>query len=199
MLTTKQVFFFVLCLGAFLIPYGIALVLEGIPLFHLELAIGQRLRRGSIGAWNAISPYLGGVGIASLLVSFLVGVYYNTIIAWILWYFFNSFQNPLPWSYCPATDYNNTGSAYEECSRSSTVNYYWYRKTLNITTTINDNGDLQWWMAISLATAWAAVYLCTIRGIQSTGKAVYITATFPYIVLTIFLIRGFTCLVQLMD
>ncbi|XP_018424357.1 PREDICTED: sodium-dependent neutral amino acid transporter B(0)AT3-like isoform X3 [Nanorana parkeri] len=84
------------------------------------------------------------------------------------------------------------GGAYEECSKSSAVNYYWYRKTLNITTTINENGDLQWWMVISLAAAWSAVYLCTIRGIQSTGKAVYITATFPYIVLTIFLIRGLT-------
>ncbi|XP_072268153.1 sodium-dependent neutral amino acid transporter B(0)AT3-like isoform X1 [Pyxicephalus adspersus] len=177
--------------GAFLIPYGIALVLEGIPLFHLELAIGQRLRRGSIGAWNAISPYFGGVGIASLLVSFLVGVYYNTVIAWILWYFFNSFQKPLPWSYCPAPDYNNS-DMYEECSKSSTVNYYWYRKTLNITTTINENGDLQWWMVICLAAAWGAVYLCTIRGIQSTGKAVYITSTFPYLILTVFLIRGLT-------
>lgn len=48
--------------GAFLIPYFIALVLEGIPLFHVELAIGQRLRRGSVGVWMAISPYLGGVG-----------------------------------------------------------------------------------------------------------------------------------------
>lgn len=48
--------------GAFLIPYFIALAFEGIPLFHIELAIGQRLRRGSIGVWKAISPYLGGVG-----------------------------------------------------------------------------------------------------------------------------------------
>ncbi|KAM9308238.1 sodium-dependent neutral amino acid transporter B(0)AT3-like [Gastrophryne carolinensis] len=176
--------------GAFLIPYGIALVLEGIPLFHLELAIGQRLRKGSIGAWSTISPYLGGVGIASLLVSFLVGVYYNTIIAWILWYFFNSFQDPLPWSYCP-TNFNNTGGD-DECTKSSTVSYFWYRKTLNITSNIDDNGNLQWWMVISLVAAWGAVYLCTIRGIQSSGKTVYVTATFPYIVLTIFLIRGLT-------
>lgn len=48
--------------GAFLIPYFIALVFEGIPLFYIELAIGQRLRRGSIGVWKTISPYLGGVG-----------------------------------------------------------------------------------------------------------------------------------------
>lgn len=48
--------------GAFLIPYLIALVFEGLPLLYLELAIGQRLRRGSIGVWRSISPMLGGVG-----------------------------------------------------------------------------------------------------------------------------------------
>lgn len=48
--------------GAFIIPYLIALVFEGLPLLHLELAIGQKLRTGSIGVWNSISPYLGGVG-----------------------------------------------------------------------------------------------------------------------------------------
>lgn len=48
--------------GAFLIPYLIALVFEGLPLLYLELAIGQRLRMGSIGVWNSISPLLGGVG-----------------------------------------------------------------------------------------------------------------------------------------
>lgn len=40
-------------------------------------------------------------GIASMFVSFLVGMYYNTIMAWIMWYLFNSFQDPLPWSQCP--------------------------------------------------------------------------------------------------
>lgn len=48
--------------GGFLIPYVIMLFLEGIPLFYMELAIGQKMRLGSIGAWTAISPYLGGVG-----------------------------------------------------------------------------------------------------------------------------------------
>lgn len=48
--------------GAFLIPYLIALVFEGLPLLYLELAIGQRMRKGSIGVWKTISPLLGGVG-----------------------------------------------------------------------------------------------------------------------------------------
>ena len=55
--------------GAFLIPYFIMLIIEGIPLFYLEIAIGQRKRRGSVGVWNLIHPYLGGVGIASMVVS----------------------------------------------------------------------------------------------------------------------------------
>ena len=46
--------------GAFLIPYVIMLLIEGLPIFLLELAIGQRLRKGSIGAWSRISPFLGG-------------------------------------------------------------------------------------------------------------------------------------------
>lgn len=48
-------------------------------------------------------------GISSLFVSFLVGMYYNTIMAWIMWYLFNSFQDPLPWSQCPLNQ-NRTGT-----------------------------------------------------------------------------------------
>lgn len=58
-------FFFVFFLsisGAFMIPFLILLVLEGIPLLHLEFAIGQRLRKGSVGVWSSIHPALKGVG-----------------------------------------------------------------------------------------------------------------------------------------
>lgn len=44
-----------------------------------------------------------------MLVSFVVGMYYNTIMAWVMWYFFNSFQDPLPWSQCPLNE-NRTGA-----------------------------------------------------------------------------------------
>lgn len=62
------------------------LAIEGIPIFYLELAIGQRLRKGAIGVWGDISPYLAGIGISSAVVSFNVALYYNTIIAWCLFY-----------------------------------------------------------------------------------------------------------------
>ncbi|KAK2887769.1 hypothetical protein QQF64_012862 [Cirrhinus molitorella] len=176
--------------GAFLIPYLVALVFEGLPLLYLELAIGQSLRKGSIGVWHSISPVLGGVGVASMIISLLVGLFYNTILAWVLWYFFHSFQEPLPWSQCPVND-NKTGYL-EECVASTPVNYFWYRQTLNITPDIEESGSLQWWLVVCLASAWSIVYICFIRGIETIGKAVYVTATFPYLVLTIFLVRALT-------
>uniref|UniRef100_A0A3B3C1I9 Transporter n=1 Tax=Oryzias melastigma TaxID=30732 RepID=A0A3B3C1I9_ORYME len=176
--------------GAFLIPYLILLVLEGMPLLLLEFAIGQRLRKGSVGVWRAISPYLTGVGIASMLVSFLVGLYYNTLIGWILWYLFNSFQEPLPWTQCPLND--SKTEFVSECQRSSTVDYYFYRVSLNSTTSIADSGGIHPPIVVCLLAAWTVVAICCIRGISTSGKAVYVTAILPYIVLAIFLIRGLT-------
>ncbi|XP_033836855.1 sodium-dependent neutral amino acid transporter B(0)AT3-like [Periophthalmus magnuspinnatus] len=176
--------------GAFLIPYAIALVFEGLPLLYLELAIGQRLRAGSVGVWTSISPYMGGLGVASLFVSFLVGLFYNMILAWILWYFFHSFQSPLPWTDCPLNS-NHTGYI-PACEDSTPVNYFWYRETLNISANIETSGGLQWWLVLCLASAWCLVYICFIRGIETIGKAIYVTVTFPYLVLTIFLIEALT-------
>ena len=36
-----------------------------------------------------------------LQVCLFVGLYYNVIIGWSIFYFFKSFQYPLPWSECP--------------------------------------------------------------------------------------------------
>lgn len=103
--------------GAFLIPYFVMLAIEGIPIFYLELAIGQRLRKGAIGVWHQVSPYLGGIGISSAVVSFNVALYYNSIIAWCLFYFAQSFQAELPWSECPKKYFSNGSYTTEpECA-----------------------------------------------------------------------------------
>uniref|UniRef100_UPI0037E739EF sodium- and chloride-dependent transporter XTRP3-like n=1 Tax=Semicossyphus pulcher TaxID=241346 RepID=UPI0037E739EF len=176
--------------GGFLIPYMIMLVLEGIPLFYLELAIGQKMSLGSIGAWTAISPYLGGVGLASVVTSLYLCLYYNIINAWSFWYLFHSFQSVLPWAECPLNA-NLTGPV-EECERSSPTEYFFYRETLNISSSIEENGGIHTGQVLCLLLAWILTYLFIVRGVKSTGKVVYFTATFPYIVLLIYLIRGFT-------
>ncbi|KAM5234165.1 sodium- and chloride-dependent transporter XTRP3 isoform 1-T2 [Hipposideros larvatus] len=176
--------------GSFLVPYVVMLIVEGMPLLYLELAVGQRMRQGSIGAWRTISPYLSGVGVASVIVSFFLSMYYNVINAWAFWYLFHSFQDPLPWSVCPLND-NHT--AYdEECEKASPTQHFWYRKTLNISPSIQDSGGVQWEPALCLILAWLVVYLCILRGTESTGKVVYFTASLPYCVLIIYLVRGLT-------
>ncbi|XP_073342554.1 sodium- and chloride-dependent transporter XTRP3-like [Pagrus major] len=176
--------------GGFLVPYLIMLVLEGIPLFYLELAIGQKMSRGSIGAWTAISPYLGGVGLASVVTSLYLCLYYNIINAWSFWYLFHSFQSVLPWAECPINS-NRTGPI-EECERATPTQYFFFRETLNISPSIEENGGIHTGQALCLVLAWMITYLFIVRGVKSTGKVVYFTATFPYVVLFIYLIRGIT-------
>ncbi|KAM7420091.1 hypothetical protein PAMA_014681 [Pampus argenteus] len=176
--------------GGFLIPYLLMLVLEGVPLFYMELAIGQKMRLGSIGAWTAISPYLGGVGLASVVTSLYLCLYYNIINAWSFWYLFNSFQSVLPWAECPVNS-NRTGFI-EECEKATPTQYFFYRETLDISPSIEENGGIQTNQALCLVLAWVMSYLFVVRGVKSTGKVVYFTATFPYVVLFIYLIRGVT-------
>ncbi|CAG0901798.1 unnamed protein product [Darwinula stevensoni] len=51
-------------------------------------------------------------------------------------------------------------------------------------------GEIRWQLVICLFVAWVIVAVCLINGIQSSGKVVYFTALFPYLVLLIFLIYG---------
>ncbi|XP_038675604.1 sodium-dependent neutral amino acid transporter SLC6A17 [Scyliorhinus canicula] len=176
--------------GAYLVPYFILLLIIGIPLFFLELAVGQRIRRGSIGVWNYICPRLGGIGFASCIVCFFVGLYYNVIIGWSIFYFFKSFQSPLPWSECPLISNGTVTIVEPECEKSSATTYFWYRETLNIANNINEGGGLNWKMTLCLLSAWFLVGLCTIKGIQSSGKVMYFSSLFPYVVLICFLIRS---------
>ena len=51
----------VLSTGAFLVPYGLTVILGGIPMFFMELAVGQFLTIGGLGVWK-ITPIFKGKG-----------------------------------------------------------------------------------------------------------------------------------------
>lgn len=57
---------------------------------------------------------------------------------------------------------------------------------------VNVPNDFNYHMAIALIIAWSLVYICMVQGITSSGKVVYVTAIFPYVVLIIFFFRGIT-------
>ncbi|CAG12671.1 unnamed protein product, partial [Tetraodon nigroviridis] len=174
--------------GAFMLLYVFLLLIVGVPLFFMELAAGQSIRQGSIGVWKHISPNLAGIGYSSCIVCFYVALYYNVIIAWSLFYMGNSFQYPLPWERCPTAIATN--DTVKECALSSPTSYFWFRKALNITNSIEESGEFNPIMTGCLLAAWAIVALAMIKGIKSSAKVMYFSSVFPYVVLFIFLIRG---------
>uniref|UniRef100_A0A3Q1D1G0 Transporter n=1 Tax=Amphiprion ocellaris TaxID=80972 RepID=A0A3Q1D1G0_AMPOC len=172
--------------GAFLLLYVLLMLLVGIPLFFLELAAGQAIRQGSIGVWKYISPRLAGIGYSSCVVCFFVALYYNVILAWSLFYLGNSFQHPLPWEQCP--EHGNV--TVKECEKSSPTSYFWYRKALDITDSIDETGSFNIYIVCCLLAAWTVVCLGMFKGIKSSVKVMYFSSIFPYVVLFCFLVRG---------
>lgn len=51
-------------------------------------------------------------------------------------------------------------------------------------------GELRWQLVLCLLLSWVVGYLCVVRGVKTSGKAVYFTALFPYVILTALVIQG---------
>lgn len=60
---------------------------------------------------NIFSFVLPGVGMASIVVSFLVCIYYNVIIAWCLYFLAISLRSEVLWKHC--NNWWNTENCYE--------------------------------------------------------------------------------------
>ncbi len=89
--------------GAFLIPYFVALMTCGVPLFLLEVSMGQYLGVGGMNVVGQLCPIFKGVGYSALTMVFLENVYYIIIVSWTLFYILNtlySLGDGLPWASC---------------------------------------------------------------------------------------------------
>uniref|UniRef100_A0A3P8VBY7 Transporter n=1 Tax=Cynoglossus semilaevis TaxID=244447 RepID=A0A3P8VBY7_CYNSE len=192
--------------GAFLIPYTLFLVIAGMPLFYMELALGQYNREGAATVWK-ICPVFKGVGYTVIVIALYVGFYYNVIIAWSLHYLFSSMTKELPWLKCgnswnspnctdPETIKGSTlgnGTSYAKYKITPAAEYY-ERGVLHLHESqgINDLGMPRWDLSLCLIVVVFILFFSLWKGVKSSGKVVYITATMPYVVLFVLLIRGIT-------
>ncbi|KAF7996892.1 hypothetical protein HCN44_002538 [Aphidius gifuensis] len=190
--------------GAFLIPYIIVLFLVGKPFYYLEMILGQFTSKSSVKIWSSV-PGFRGVGWAQMFSMIAVGTYYCSLMSITLVYLFNSFKKKLPWSLC-LNEWKNNCLNSDNNLNNLTINYsnnselikssaeLYFRKTvLKEKDNINDGigwPDLQ--LTFCLLFAWLCIFCVLAKGVQSSGKAAYFLAIFPYIIMIALLIRAVT-------
>lgn len=227
--------------AAFLIPYGIMLLAAGLPLFFMELALGQYVSLGPNVLFPQLSPIFSGLGWAMIMVTLLTAIHYNMILCWTFFYTFASFSSPLPWADC-GNDFNSPGcytndganacrnqslffynnsciDSEEYCdisgypvfneshctdgnmskaadlvaTRAIAAEDYFVNRMLGLTGTDWENmGSMRWELVGCLFLAWLVVAAALAKGVKSSGKVVYFTAIYPYVILFILFIRGVT-------
>uniref|UniRef100_A0A8C6WN66 Transporter n=1 Tax=Neogobius melanostomus TaxID=47308 RepID=A0A8C6WN66_9GOBI len=182
--------------GVFLVPYVLFLLTCGIPIFFLEVSLGQMTGQGGITCWRKICPLFQGIGFGGLILMLYTCMYYIVILAWALLYLFSSFQSELPWASCNNTwnTVNCIQTANDSLSvnATSSVEEFWQRRILGLSGGIEEMGSIRWDLAGCLLLCWITCYFCIWKGVKSSGKVVYFTATFPYLMMVALLIRGVT-------
>uniref|UniRef100_A0A671FNP7 Transporter n=1 Tax=Rhinolophus ferrumequinum TaxID=59479 RepID=A0A671FNP7_RHIFE len=170
--------------GAFLIPYTLFLIIAGMPLFYMELALGQYNREGAATVWK-ICPLFKGVGYAVILIALYVGFYYNVIIAWSLYYLFSSFTFNLPWTDCGHA-WNSPNCTDPKLLNASVLGnhtkYSKYKFTpaaefyergvlhLHESSGIHDIGLPQWQLLVCLIIVVIVLFFSLWKGVKTSGK-----------------------------
>ncbi|XP_068192467.1 sodium- and chloride-dependent GABA transporter 3-like [Antennarius striatus] len=178
-------------------------------MFLLETVIGQYAQESSMTCWIKFCPLAQGVGYSLIMIQLIFRMYI-IILAWALLYFINSFRDPLPWATCSnpwnteqcvdITYANMTAIQSDNLTvkwtsgnlTMSSVSEFWEREVLSMSEGIEVIGTVQWELLLCQLICWMACYFCIWKGVRSTGKVVYVTALFPYLMLAILMVRGMT-------
>ncbi|CAG0880639.1 unnamed protein product [Cyprideis torosa] len=186
--------------GTFLLAYLVCVFCLGIPIFFLEISMGQYFTLSNIRVLEKVAPIFKGAGLASQVMVAWINTYYNVITAWAIAYLVQSALHisELPWKSCTG-EYWETSSCYDPQSTTNfsnesvpIVEEFWENRILQMTDGIENIGGLQWELVGFLFLAWAITYFIIWKGLHSSGKILWITATFPYFILFILFFRGIT-------
>ncbi|XP_060232069.1 orphan sodium- and chloride-dependent neurotransmitter transporter NTT5 [Meriones unguiculatus] len=174
----------------FLIAYILLLLCVGIPLLFLEMAVGQRAQQSSMDLWKTLGPWFGGIGYSMFLVCFIANTFTNLFNSWILFYMSHMFYFVFPWEKCPLQ--RNSSNFDPECERATSYTYFWYRKTLKASDSIEDGGSPAFSLSMFLFVAWCLICVFMVNGMKSIGKVLYVLVLLPYFIITCFLFRTLT-------
>ncbi|ERL83689.1 hypothetical protein D910_06366, partial [Dendroctonus ponderosae] len=131
------------------------LVFGAVPLFYMELILGQFNRQGPISLWR-ICPLFKGKFPSRVLQSPQA-----------------RFPSRLTWS---SLTHSKTFSR-------AVLEMQW-------SDGLHEMGYPKWQLVVCLILIYCLLYVSLFKGVKSSGKVVWVTATMPYVVLSILLVRG---------
>ncbi len=156
--------------GAFVLAFIIANILIGIPLLILEISLGQKTQKGTADALATIKKSFRYVGWTALVLAFMVLSYYMAVVSYGINYFASAFT--LGWM-------PDAGS-------------FFFNEILQISSGPAVMGGLSWPVFTALLLGWALVYFSAWKGVKSISAVVKWTATIPFAILFLLIIRALT-------
>ncbi len=155
--------------GAFLIPFFVAIFSAGIPLLILEFSVGHWSRGTPPKAFEIVGKKWEWAGWLTVLMPFIVAIYYVVVMAWCFSYMVYSID--LRWGQQAGAFFSDflgdTGSA------------------LVI-------GNISIPILLGLIAVWVSIFLILYKGVKRIGKVVALTVPIPTVLLIILTIRGLT-------
>lgn len=134
--------------GAFLVIYTFLFIFGGLPIFYLEMSLGQYFASGCLTVWQRVCPLAKGVGYAMCIMNLFTGLFYNTIISWAVYFFVESFtfgqNSQLPWTQC-SSDWNDKQRCLSIAQRKV------IRESLSNNITANQISQLQYQQTTNLS------------------------------------------------
>ncbi|XP_071092286.1 sodium-dependent dopamine transporter-like [Haliotis cracherodii] len=187
----------------FMILYAIFLLLIGVPIFYMDLSLGQFCGRGPAHIWN-FSPLLRGVGVGMVVVNAVLHPMFGVIPSWGMYYLFQSGSTVLPWSTCSNSwntpscvegqtlPFNSSGDSYVFGSPSTPGLEYFNNRVLQISSGIEDPGGLQWELVGCRFGTVVLIFAALFWGVKVIGKVVFVTVPLICVLLLTLFIRGMT-------
>ena len=129
--------------------------------------------------YSKVGAKFKGIGITSLAVCLMFGIYYIYLMAYCFMYMFTSLQPDLPWGHDQTTILTKTKQFY-------------YDKILNLAprdAPVSELATFYYPLLGSFVACWGLIYYCLRKGVELSGKIAVVTVITPYILLTVFLIR----------
>jgi len=156
--------------AAFIFAMLISNIIIVFPLMMLETSIGQKAQAGPPKSMEKLKKGTGWIQWLAPITIMGVLIYYVPIMAWGITYLFDAFS----------------GQFLEDPAN------HFVTDILNLSPNINETGTIQTPILIALVGAYIMILLSLRKGIKSMSKVIKFTATAPFVILIILLIRALT-------